>query len=91
MNTDFKPNSPTIVLAFSSLLLLTIGGPILWAGANGAHWTSVPLWAYPTMYAGSGLFVVGYMLFVATLVSAFVTIAIRAKRSSHVDAGSSVE
>ena len=91
MNTDFKPNSPTIVCAFSSLLLLTIGGPILWAGANAAHWTSVPMWAYPTMYAGSAVFVVGYLLFVATLVSAFVTIVIRAKRSSHAEVESSVE
>lgn len=91
MNTNFKPNSPTIIFAFSSLLLLTIGGPILWAGANAAGGTSVPLWAYPTMYAGSAVFVVGYTLFVATLVSAFVTFAIRAKRSSHMDAGSSVE
>lgn len=81
MKTDFKPNSPTIILAFSSLLFLTVGGPILWVGANAA--TSGRVEAYPTMYAGAGVFALGYLLFVLTLMSAFATIIVRAFRSSQ--------
>ncbi len=83
MNTDFKANSPTIVLAFSSLLLLSIGGPLMWAGANSVHLSTAPLWASPTMYAGVGVFALGYVLFVLTLISAFATIIVRMKHTSH--------
>ncbi len=83
MNTDFKANSPTIVLTFSSLLLLSIGGPLLWVGTNSVHLPSVQMWAYPTMYLGSGIFALGYVLFVLTLVSAFATFIVRARHSSR--------
>jgi hypothetical protein len=86
MNTDFRWNSPTIVLAFGSLLFLTIGGPMLWVGARAA--TSGQAWAYPTMYAGFGVFGLGYILFVSTLIAAFATIIFRALRSSRIDATS---
>ena len=82
MNTDFKPNSPTIVFAFSSLPMIAIGGPLLWVGANAALSTTDPMWARPTMYAGSGIFAVGYLLFVLTLLSAFATILIRSTTPS---------
>jgi hypothetical protein len=86
MNTDFKLKSPTMVLSFSSLLLLTVGGPALWVGASAANSTSVEMWAYPTMYAGFGISALGYVLFLLTLLSAFVTIILRAKRSAGIDA-----
>ena len=91
MTTDFKPNSPTIVLAFSSLLFLAVGGPIMWVAANATHSTSVRAWAYPMMYAGSGVFALGYLLFVLTLLSAFAAIIVRTIRASRVGAVSSPE